>query len=72
MMNDIKHNLKIPGMHMYFVSESHINAIINLFRSETKYRIDEVVDFMAHLIIKVYTNSENEYRIEIYETLGSY
>ena len=27
---------------------------------------------MAHLIIKVYTNELKEYRIEIYESMGSY
>jgi len=62
-----------PGLDLFFVSESHIQAIINLFVDKLNYPdYENIVDFMAHLILKVYKNDTDEYRLEVFLSNGSY
>lgn len=63
-----------PGINLYFVSESHIQALINLFTDAVDYsNLNNMVDFMAHLLIKIYVSEDTgAQRMEIYVSNGAY
>lgn len=58
LLNKIIESVETPGINLFFVSESHITAIINLFITVAGYfkEHEDIIDFISHLLIKVFKN----------------
>ena len=61
----------MSGLHLYFVSESHIHALVKIIKLNLNQNEGVSVDFMSHLIFKIYKNGE-ERRLEISFSQGSF
>lgn len=58
LLDQIVRSVQTPGIDLFFVSESHITALIYLFISTAGNfpEYDNAIDFICHLIIKVFKN----------------
>ncbi|KAH0574500.1 Inositol-hexakisphosphate/diphosphoinositol-pentakisphosphate 1-kinase [Spironucleus salmonicida] len=72
MLKEIAEQLETPGIQLYFVSESLLHGICNSIRRYIGIVDRQWIDFMSHIIIKLYKSQSGQKRIEIYQSQGSF